>query len=291
MKISIKILIFGIASLLSIVNISAQNKSYIDNNIIIWGTGGQSALTSVLPAINSTWGLGYGVGAGYEFQYKNFSILTGVEYTHLKPSLKLDNFSIDVSNLIDSEGDRFLGHYTFSNNSDKYSLGNINFPLEFGFRSNLFYFLAGLKVGMNILAKSKTESLVSFSGTYENYLGTFENMPNHSFGSFNPINEYQPIISLNCSATAEAGVTFGNKTKYRLGVFFDYGLLNVNGNALQSLVLYKPDNIPYLNNYLTGLGTPASIMYGGLKFTVLLKLNKKTDCKCDNVATKSRIRR
>ena len=291
MKTLIKILISAITGTLSIGNMSAQYTSYVNHNIVIWGTGGQSALSSGLTGMQSLWDTGYGIGAGYEFQYKKLSILTGVEYTQLKTSLAYDKFSIDVDNLYDDEGDRFMGHYTFSDNLDTYSLGNINIPLEFGIRSKKFYALAGVKLGFNILATSHTASSVAFSGTYENYLGTFENMPNHSFGSFTATGDFIPVLAMNCSATAEAGVNLGKKANYRLGAFIDYGFLNINGNALQSPVLYGTGNMPYLNDFMMGTAMPTTLMYGGLKLTILLKLNEKPDCNCDTYSNTKKKRK
>ena len=277
----IKFLIVGIVGFLSICELSAQlNNSKIRNNILFWGTSGQSAMHTDISNLNSLLKLGFGLGTGYELQYKSFSLQTGVEFTYLQPAWKLDEFSIDVENLYDDEGDRYLGHYTFSESTDSYKFGNINVPLLVGFNKKKYYLLAGIKLNINLLAANNVKAQISSSGTYENYLGTFENMPNHGFGTYNSSKDFPVKLAFNYAATAEAGLNFGTQNNFRLGVFFDYGLQNINYKTKEDIVLFGLDNVPYLNNFMSGFAKPANLIYSGVKFTVLLKIKDKYDCKC-----------
>ncbi len=249
--------------------------------MIFWGSSGLTAFSENQSNINPSDSPGFGIGAGYEFQNSNFSFITGVEYTYLRPTMKLDDFTIDFPGLIDDQGDVYTGHYTFSDNYDIYQLSNFNIPVQLGFNNNKIFILGGVKFGFNLLASDKVKSLASYSGTYVDYLGTFTNMPNHSFGSYSLENSFSPKIGFNCAATAEAGLILGEKKNVRLSVFLDYGLTNVNLNTKELLVLYDLNNTPYLNNFMSGYAMTAGIIYGGVKLSYTLKLRSPHKCNCD----------
>lgn len=287
-----KLFVFiGLIIFLSPFYIQAQPKAKIQNNIVVWGKGGYSALLIDKSNINSIGNIGGGLGIGYELQYKKFSMQTGVDFTYSKSAFELNQFVVDIENLYDDEGDKYTGHWTFSENYDRYKLGDINIPLLFGARFNKAYFLAGAKLGINVMGNSTTEAYVKKTGTYDKFIGVFEDMPNHNFGTSKEVAEYPISLSFNCSASAEFGIYLGNKKdskkknnpSYRLAAFCDYGLLNVNNYKNEELVLNRSTNefIPYLNNFMFSNNMKTNTFFTGIKFTVLFKMKERQDCKCD----------
>ncbi len=281
----IKLKLVVILGFVAFLNLEAQHL----NNIIVWGSGGYSSLLHADKDISSPGGLGGGVGVGYELHYKKFLFHTGLEFTYLNPTLRMSDFIHNQEGLMDTEGELYTGHFYFKENTDKYKLGNFNLPLMFGLRSGKVYFLAGTKLGLNLFGNSTVESQVTATGTYDRFIEDFENMPNHNFGTTNEKHDYSVKLNFNCTASLEAGTYLGNnknadKTQYRLAVFCDYGLLNVNNNPEENLILYSNEvNFyqPYLNNYLKSSDRRVNPLYVGLKFTVIFGVESKKDCMCD----------
>lgn len=289
-----KIIIFiGLIILFSNHLLVAQDTKH---SILFSGSGGYSSLMTNADNFSSVGNVGFGVGAGYEFHYKKFRVQTGVEFTYLNSGLTLADFSQD-KNLIDSEGDSYIGHLKFMNNQESYKLGNVNFPLMFGTQFGKMYLLAGAKVGINLLGTSVMKTTIATTATYPQFIDDFENMPNHLFTQTTEQAEYPVKLELNCSLSGEAGIYLGgggnavneSKAAYRLSFFFDYGLLNVHNDAIaEDLILDKTTGIPFepvLNSFLLSAnmtGTKLNTLYAGLKFTVELGLKGEKYCHCED---------
>ena len=263
----------------------------IKQAILFYGSGDYSFLMTNADNFSSKAGCGFGIGAGYEFQYKKFIVQTGVGFMYQSCSLQLTDFSLD-KNLIDTEGDSYIGHLKFMNNHENYKLGNINIPLLFGARVGSLYILTGAKLGLNILGNSLMQSTVATTATYPQFIDDFENMPDHLLSQSKVSAEYPVKLELNCSLSGEVGLFIGaNPTSQsmRLSLFVDYGLLNVRNDAVaDDLILDKIHGVPFepvLNSFLLSnnmVGSKLNSFCIGVKFTYALGLKGSKYCHCQD---------
>ena len=288
----------GCLALLAPVGALAQNK----NNISVWGMGGYSALFATDSHLHAAGKFGGGLGVGYEFHHKRFMFQTGAEFNYHASGLKLDDFTFDKEGLLDTEGEGYTGHYRFSQSVDHYQYGYVNIPFLLGMRMGKTYFLAGAKVGLNVLASSTVESAITASATYDRFIEDFENMPNHNLGTTFREDDYAIGLGLNCAVSAEVGLYLGsaekqkkNAPQYRLALFADYGVLDINtARTVENLVLESmtANNYqPYLNNFMKSHDMGVNAFCVGLKFTVSFGIEGRRDCRCDYYDTINRRRK
>lgn len=289
-------IIIGIISLLSNLRIDAQ----ISHNILFWGNSGLSYL-STNTNLTPIGKLGVGLGAGYELHIGDFLLQTGAEVTYMNAGFKMKDFTRDsigmIDNDVNTEYNTYTGHFKFINNQDTYNLFNANFPLMLGGKFGAFYFLAGGKIGLNLLGNSTTQTLVTSSATYNQLIGEFENMPTHGFyTNKNEKGNYQLSFKTNYSMSCEFGVYLGgaqvvksnkkSETQCRLSFFCDYGINNIKNPSTGNLVLNNNgSNVvyePVLNSFmLTSNYSNSSFQtfFSGVKFTILIGISKK-GCEC-----------
>jgi hypothetical protein len=275
----------------SIFNLFAQTT----HNIYLSGSGGYSSfLLKDAPGFTASGSWGGGFGAGYEMNVRAFILKLGAEFTYLNAGLDLENFTQQVD-LIDDDNpsESYTGNYTFSGNSDRYRLADINIPLMLGFRTGSFYVLAGGKIGFSLFARSTTTATVLSTGTYTDYIDDFEDMPNHSFLETKEKGEFTGKLLGNAYLSGELGFYLNaksdSKTKFRVAVFADYGLMDLRGNAIsESLTLEREDVVPYrpyLNSFIRSENLHGSLvnnLFVGLRFTVLFGFEQeRKGCGCD----------
>lgn len=292
---------------LSIFNSFAQwRPNFTTHNIYLnTDVGYSSFLLKNAPDFTTNGSWGSGIGIGYELNYRAFILKFGAEGTYLNTGLNYANFTQQVD-LVDDDnpGEPYTGNYSFSGNSDSYRFLNVNVPLMLGFRVRSFYFLTGGKVGLNLFAESNTATTVLSTGTYPALIDDLENMPNHSFlkreekgifsGKF-PRNTYLSVemgFYMNDKSYNKTKYNLeesGNKIKYRLSVFADYGLMNLREDSNnENLTLEREDVAspyrPYLNSLIRSemmRGSVVNSLFAGLRFTVLLGFEQKQDCGCN----------
>jgi hypothetical protein len=155
--------------------------------------------------------------------------------------------------------------YKFKKYKEYYQIGYLNIPLLFGGKFGNFYFLAGGKFGINILAMAKTSARHSAAAYYPQFMDIFGDMNDHSL-----VVEYKSgdntyfngKLNYSVSASFEAGMVFG---KMRIALFADYGLLNINKNYVST----KNTNgnfvyIPATDPVYTGSVDPNIIRHTGI---------------------------
>ncbi|MDR0811534.1 MAG: hypothetical protein LBN23_04590 [Paludibacter sp.] len=289
MTASKSIVLTAIFCFLCTVQSIAQTKHSIYLNVL----GGYSSFLSDAKGVVAKGNSGGGLGAGYEFNYNAFVLQCGVEFTYLNADLQMDNFTIS-RDMLDTEGELYIGNYDFQNNSDHYRFANVNIPLMLGVNLGRFYFLAGGKLGFNISAQNSTEATVVSTGTYPQFEDDLHDMPDHYFYSKKETADFQASLAsstknINAYLSGEAGVNFKasskSAVKFRLAVFADYGLLNLRDNNInESATLDKNSYSPYLNSFMrseTMRGSFTNNLFAGLRFTVLFGFKEKPDCRCD----------
>lgn len=230
----------------------------IHHHIGLWGQVGYSNLfMSNLNTdlnIKTLGGVGGGVGLGYQLNYQHFLLNTGLEFNMYNSATRF--LSDDATTLTKSfEISPYPSMeyvYNFKNFADKSRTGYLQIPVLAGGEWGRWYFMAGPKIGLSVMADAATSSLVS-THINDNQLmgGVLENMPSHALITDVP---YQGTreklkLGLNLALHAEAGLyldewfrpnnqknkstqnTFFSNLRYRVGIFAEYGVLNIQSSS------------------------------------------------------------
>ena len=263
-----------------------------------------SSLFNTSDTLKSGMGVSPYLGVGYRLLYSNFLFATGLEAHYLYNAYSTSGAKRSV-NMLDTEGDPFRLHVDATDGNDWVHAVNLNIPLLLGMEYRRFYFLAGPKFSLNVGNEMQTKATVVTSATYDQYIGTFENMPNHMLDTY-------PVESKNLSADwdldiithLEVGMRLGDvsfetgadvpqpKQRFYIALFADYGLLNLNrAEAKYSRLDYEQVAGQPLRIFLTPAlmskeysGVRVNQWSVGVKATVLLELPKQRDCvMCEEV--------
>ncbi len=270
-----------------------SGQPHVDNHrLVVWGMGGYSSLFENADNVASKGRLGGGLGVGYEWNRERFLLQTGVDFSCIGSNWRMEPFVHEVP-VVDSEGDAFTGRFHFNENHDVNTLDYLNIPLLAGGQFGRFYFLAGGKVGLNVFGASKVENVVNATALYDEFIGEFEDMPNHGLTEQTVKADYAVQMGLNVAVSAELGWTWlpaaekKSQWIYRLGLVADYGVLNVHpGGASEETVLALSDAPyrPVLNSLARTAefsGTAVHPFFVGVKFTVLFNFKHRWDCHCE----------
>ncbi|MBR1564174.1 MAG: hypothetical protein IJ650_02380 [Paludibacteraceae bacterium] len=291
-------------SLLLCLSLSAQVKNYIT----LSGQIGEASYLYNIPDIDSkiSGGAGLGLNVGYEMRYGAFllDVAAGLNVTHSIVNVGAMNQVLE--NQVDDDpisgGDIFNYIYNQTGRKDSYTNLSLQVPVMIGAAAKHFYFLAGVKLDMSLLARASAKAVIDAELDYSpSGLDHTPVMPNH--GSFNnyqvrqdPVKvEFKPQIM----ASAEIGYRFvetasgtgwdvpKEKNYWRLGLFFDYGLLNMNKPGdNENITLpksYSADgmqDITINHIFSTKLAADSRVnnMMIGLKATYLFQLPQKRAC-------------
>lgn len=265
----------------------------VDNHrLAVWGVGGGSFLLENADNVASKGRLGGGLGIGYEWNRERFLLQTGVDFSCLGSNWQVEPFVHEVP-MVDSEGDAFTGRFHFNENRDINTLGYLNIPLLVGGQFGRFYFLAGGKAGLNLFGTSRVENVVNATAVYDEFIGEFEDMPNHGLSEQLAEADYAVQMGVNVAVSAELGWTWlpapekKSQWIYRLGFVVDYGVLNVlPGGASEEMVLALSDAPyrPVLNSLARTsqfAGSAVHPFFVGVKFTALFNFKHRWDCHCE----------
>lgn len=237
-----------------------------------WGYAGYSSLFQKFDATapfstKAVGGFGGGAGIGYQLKYRHFLLNTGVEYEHFN---SLNNiFAPDGQPLVSEFSmlpyNTMTYTYTFNKFGTRTSAGFVQIPVLFGGEWGRYYFLAGPQVGLNLLGRSATSTLLTTTITDTELIDPLNNMFTHALVVDEPYNRkpatvnYQKMqFGLNVGLHAEAGLYLdewirplfsqkkgqsrpaqrggkkqqgADKWRFRLGVFADYGLINIQSSG------------------------------------------------------------
>ena len=294
-------------------SLTAQNAVHSFN---IWGQGGYSNLFIRNSEVSNRGGFGGIIGLGYGYKKNHFISEVGLEFDYKSSLAKHGDFRMQVGKFIDEntgqeiplgtpiistmrpivEGgfvhtefnpeNKFVMQYNFTDLQDLYKISYINLPLRAGGTFNGFYFLAGTKIGLNVLSYSKTSGKHTSTGYFPQDIGYLSEMPQHSFvknkaGEDNT--RFNGKLGLNLAASTEVGVNlmlpYLILQELRLAVFADYGVLNINSTNYNNDFVCVPatdqvgldPNIIKYNALLTSNIKPSvNPFVAGLKVTVLL---------------------
>lgn len=266
------------------------------------GEAGESSLLTKLEKSSSSAGVGALIGGGYELQSGHFLLNIGVGIGGSWSRFSFEDMSETLHDVIDDEGDKFDYIFTQKDRRDSYTNLFLQVPFMMGGTWGGFYFLGGMKLNLSMKAWSRVRTTITAAGDYPQFIDPFVDMPEHTFfsdGKFNVRNDtdfkLDPVVSL------ELGYRFGeyteghsgwdvpkNDIRYRIGLFADFGLLNIHKGGNLEFVTFPSEkdfsrdmkSDLQVNDILSTNKASNAVrsLLVGVKFTVLFKLPEKKGC-------------
>lgn len=211
---------------------------------------------------NKSDGIGGIFGVGYTYHFTSgFALQTGLEYSTYNVKLSasaLDGRYITFDNDVINE--EFEYRYSLNGYNEKLKAGYLQIPIMLQCQmaiddSKSFYISAGMKFGFAV-TKSFESSLATLTteGYYpDTEVIIAEDLPYLGFGKFENLSSDGDFeLKTAYIAALETGMKWGLTEKMSLytGVYFDYGLNNVNKTSGKSLVEYNSisPSTPTLNS-------------------------------------------
>lgn len=251
-------------------------------------------------------GVGASLGFTYEFQHKKFIINAGVgaEYNHT--GMNVVNSKSSIPGMVDSQGDKCTLNYSFSDRKDNVDMLSLHVPIMLGAQWNRFYFLVGPKFSLCMMGKTKVKSNLSTTAEYTDYIGTWQNMPNHGYVSdVKQTSKGDISFGPQLYGSLEIGFRFGErqwargqgfnlfykgKTQQRLALFVDYGFMNQHNNKNLSLIEMPEQTgstsdaqtsglkMNHIYNTTAAHNARVNQLRVGIKYTLLFNIESKLPC-------------
>ena len=184
----------------------------------LFGVYTEGAYSSVLftnPDMNAMpSGYGYGGGFCYEFQYYSFKTQIGLGFRmqdHVTPVYDMSVYDHQVS---DAWGYPYHLKYDFRDRVDTCKNVHVQVPVLFGYGDKNVYAMAGVKLNFNVYRYTGISAIGSTTATYDQFLGTFEEMDNHGLRKDVPmyvVSQTAFANQLSVLASIEIGGEWGTK--------------------------------------------------------------------------------
>ena len=278
--------------------VQAQPKDH-KNNIILWTSGGYSSMMNDGPKTQAMGNVGMSAGFGYEMHWNHFLLQTGLEFSYYTSRMNIGD-SLYVLPMIDTEGNNFKEHFTFSNTYSMQRVINTSIPILLGYKTDKgFYFLIGGKFVYNLSGNSETNTSVTSQAEYNNIIGNnndgvISGMPNHGLDTEKRIVKNSFTLNPGFTGTIEAGLPLRkltnlystkNNRSLRLALFCDYSVLSFKDNLRSDNLIV---NISKTSMYLPAINgllfynTKSNVLnsvFVGIKLTAIFGI-KKDICRC-----------
>lgn len=236
-----------------------------------------------MPETKTKLGGGGGIGFVYQFQLNHFILETGLEgkftYNPVGVADSLLHF-----NMIDTKGTPFIYNGYLKGRTDVSKNLSVSLPLMFGVEYSYFYGLVGAKFNYTLLSRTNQTARLATTGDYDIYYETLENVPTHGFHDYiKEESKGSMNYKLDARVAAELGTVFyssNRSMKYRIGVFAEYGVLNVRKSS-NDISLLTPDLTEYMhvnmNHIYSSSTSPTSPVHNllcGLRFSILFNVGE-----------------
>lgn len=165
-----------LAAILAVGVNAARPRHYLT----AWGELGYSNFLHKFTDTKAQGNGGVGLGGGYELRKDAFLFHTGIEFTFLNSSNKLNNLDFDTD-MQDTENDHLVWHGKYIRYKETQHAGYVEVPVMFGGQWKPWYFLVGAKGGINLYGTYCTRGKLNTTGTYDRYIDDFHDMPPHYF--------------------------------------------------------------------------------------------------------------
>ncbi len=248
-------------------------KSFID----VYGGAGYSSLMHKIEGTSVPGGGAGMVGFGYFMKHKsNFNFRAGLEFMYLNSSTLFDPMNYQGDYLY-SDGN-MTNHKMFFNMDltdykEQQNRFALNIPVMFGGEFNSIYFLLGAKAGIGMMNNYSMKSNVTTFMEDRELIDNLENMPTHDLETFSLKHKGKMSLGLDVIASAELGLCIDEwipakaremgegvsrrDISYRVGLFADYGLLNINKNTTTDILLNSAN--------MTSVGEKIEMPIGDIK--------------------------
>jgi outer membrane protein OmpA-like peptidoglycan-associated protein len=266
MKRNIALLLLALVFLMPYVDVNARRKKgkklYAISYLGGYVGGGYSQLMHDIPN-TTTPGGGTGLlGFEYFLKYgKHFNFHLGLEGMYFNSLSKMNDFSIDSKFYYNDplHNNLEIDYYMdFMNYREQHNNFSLNVPLMLGGEFKQFYFALGAKAKYGLIGNYFTNTNLTTWARDPEFIEDLENLPNHNISLNNLRTKGHLSYGLDVTASAELGIIldkwmsnsatiFGGvrnrkNISYRLGLFADYGVLNVRKNfAHDDIILGFPD--------------------------------------------------
>lgn len=200
-------------------------------------------------------GLEYFLKHGKKNKYFNFHL--GIEAMYFNSLSRMNDFSLDSKFYYNDplhdnlEIDYFMD---FADYRESHNNLSINVPLMLGGEFKQFYFAVGAKAKYGLFGNYLTKASLTTWARDPEFIEDLENLPNHNIALNNLQSKGKLNFGLDVTASAEVGIildkwmsvfatTLGDDVRtrknisYRLGMFVDYGVLNINKNFTHDDIL------------------------------------------------------
>lgn len=272
-----------------------QHKHMISTEL---GVGYSSLLSN--STISNDMGLvGANLQLGYEWNWKQLLVHTGVEFASVNNFAKINDVSLSTPYTIGLPPTiEMVQHFAFSDFVEHQYQGLINIPVMVGgLFDERYYFLAGVKLGIPVYSFGKSSATVETSLSDPTLIGELGgNVPAHDVMTTTETAQHQLVHSFTAQASAEVGVNINGFLKkkkgrsaltansrnkqlprnYRVGVFCDYGItpsLPVVSQPLPAIAkVEQPRDINIYSH--TALGTKSTPLLVGVKCAILFQVNR-----------------
>ena len=229
------------------------------------------------------------LGAGYHLFFNpHWGMGTGVNFAVYNGGISVTDYVGQQTTTNMTTGDALDFHVSVPNYKETHQAIMATIPLMLQYQSTgktIFYASLGGKAGFPLLANNLAKGRITSTGYYPILDVTYVDLPEYGFVTNQPFPKGKTDIEMKTAfmASAELGIKklLVNKMSLYLGLFFDYGLNDVQkkqeaSGSVPNLVVYLPHD--YSNfAYNTALNTYSTQMKPfAIGFKARLTVAKKT---------------
>ena len=282
-------------------------EAQVKNYIFVSGQVGEASYQYQIEDVSSrmSGGFGAGVHAGYEMRAGAFLLDAGVGFNATHSIVNVGSKQETLQDMTDDDpisgGDKFDYVYHQTDRRDSYTNFSLQVPVMIGAAAKHFYFLAGAKLDMSLIALSSAKAVISSEMNYHDLPSPSPLMPNH--GSFSDYQVSQKPMSVQFKpqvmASAEIGYRFVDvasgtgwdvpkeKNYWRVALFVDYGLLDMHKKGenddislpqTYSIDGMKDISINHIFSTKAAADHKVNNLMIGVKATYLFQLPEKRAC-------------
>ncbi len=247
----------------------------------------------------SSLGVGGGIGVGYELKYDALLFDIGLSFNMTHSIANVGRLDTVFAGMKDDDpwgSDKFDYVYHQTQRKDAYSNLSLQVPIMIGAMFKRFYFLAGAKLDLSVMARAKAKAIISSEADYEAYgiappmshIPTFNNYPFIQRTSV----KFQPQVMVS----AEIGWRLGEiatgtgydvpkaKRYWRIALFADYGLMNMLDKSDNPIIEFNQassgdmKDIKLHNIFSTSDAVKVQNLMVGVKATYVFQLPEQKAC-------------
>lgn len=242
---------------------SNKEKKDIINTLSFLGVhagGGYSLLMHTVPHTTAIGG-GHGLlGVSYYLRTpKHFTFEIGAEAMFLNSCTRRDDFSLVGTYLYNDPvltNHPIEYHLNFTDFREQHNAISVGVPIMFGGEFKKVYFALGAKVRYSLHGFHLTRAVMTTTATDPEFIDQIVNVPTHNIDATMVKSSGGLNFGLDVAAAAEVGLVldewmpraalgygqgrYRRSISYRIGLYADFGVLNINANSYDKQLAYFP---------------------------------------------------